>query len=84
MAAKKKEPKKIKVISFVHVGDELVETSQLNPEQKHRLATWLKVTYLNHLYAGKAVFWVGSNDEHGRAGEDPDVETVKADPPVAV
>lgn len=53
----KKEQRKIKCISYVHVGDKLVETSQLNPEQKERLASWLKVTYLNNLYAGKAVFW---------------------------
>ena len=51
-----KEKQKIKAISYVHVGDKLVETSQLNEEQKRKLATWLKVTYLNHLYAGQAVF----------------------------
>jgi len=45
---------KIKVISYVHVGDQLVETSQLTPEQKERLAVWLKTTYLNTLFAGRA------------------------------
>lgn len=47
---------KIKVISYVRVGDELVETSNLTAEQKHKLGTWLKSTYLNNLFAGQAVF----------------------------
>lgn len=46
----------IKVVSYVRVGDDLVETSQLTPEQKECLGTWLKTTYLNHLFAGQAVF----------------------------
>ena len=50
------QARKIKVISFVHVGDQLVETSQLNPEQKEQLGNWLKCTYLNALFAGKAKF----------------------------
>ena len=47
---------KIKAISFVRVGEELVEVSKLTPEQKVELATWLKCTYLNNLFAGQAVF----------------------------
>jgi len=47
---------KIKAISYVHVGDELVEFSQLTQEQKRKAATWLKCTYLNALYAGQAKF----------------------------
>ena len=47
---------KIKVISYVRVGEKLVETSQLTPEQKRQLGTWLKTTYLNALFAGQAVF----------------------------
>lgn len=50
------EAKKIKVVSYVRVGEQLVETSQLTPDQKRQLATWLKCTYLNHLYAGQAEF----------------------------
>jgi len=46
----------IKAISYVHVGDELVEFSQLTQEQKRKAATWLKCTYLNALYAGQARF----------------------------
>lgn len=47
---------KIKVISYVRVGEELVETGQLTPEQKIKLATRLKTTYLNALFAGQAEF----------------------------
>ena len=48
---------KINVVSYVHVGDQLVNTEDLNPEQKRQLATWIKCTYLNALYEGKAKFW---------------------------
>lgn len=47
---------KIKAISYVRVGEELIEVSQLSDEQKRELASWLKCTYLNHLFAGQAVF----------------------------
>ena len=47
---------KINVISYVRVGKELVETSNLTAEQKRQLGTWLKSTYLNNLFAGQAVF----------------------------
>lgn len=52
----RKEPK-IKVVSYVHVGSQLVNTEDLNPERKRQLATWIKCTYLNTLYEGKAKFW---------------------------
>lgn len=52
-----KKNRKINVISYVHVGDELMETSNLTAEQKRKLGTWLKTTYLNHLFADHAVFW---------------------------
>ena len=48
---------KIKVISYVHVGDQLVNTEDLDPERKRQLATWIKCTYLNALYEGKAKFY---------------------------
>ncbi len=48
---------KIKVVSYVHVGDQLVNTEDLDAEQKRRLATWIKCTYLNTLYQGKAKFY---------------------------
>lgn len=55
-----RKQQKIKCISYVRVGGELVETSKLSPEQKERLATWLKVTYLNALFAGRAEFSVAT------------------------
>ncbi len=47
----------IKAVSFVHVGDKLVNTDDMNDEQRRRLATWLKITYLNTLFQGKAEFF---------------------------
>ena len=52
--AKKQE---IKTVSFVHIGDELVNTDDLDDEQRRRLATWLKTTYLNALFQGKVEFF---------------------------
>ena len=52
--AKKQE---IKTVSFVHIGDELVNTGDLDDEQRRRLATWLKTTYLNALFQGKVEFF---------------------------
>lgn len=52
-----RKQQKIKVVSYVHVGDELVEWSQLTPEQKKKAATILKMNYLNALFAGKAEFF---------------------------
>ena len=46
----------IKVISYVHVGDKLVNTEDLTPEQRQRLANWLKAEWLNGLFQGRAVF----------------------------
>lgn len=52
-----RKEQKIKVVSYVHVGDQLVCTDDLDPERKKRLATWLKCTYLNTLFQGKAKFY---------------------------
>jgi len=49
--------KEIRTASFVHIGDELVNTDDLDEEQRRKLATWLKVTYLNTLFQGKAEFF---------------------------
>ena len=61
MAARKgkREERKIKVISYVHVGTwgNLVKWEDLTPEQKQRGAAKLSAKYLNTLYAGKAEFW---------------------------
>lgn len=52
-----RKEQKIKVISYVHVGDQLVNTADLDPERKRQLATWIKCTYLNALFEGKARFY---------------------------
>ena len=39
------------------MGDELVTTDDLSDDQRRRLATWLKTTYLNTLFQGKAEFF---------------------------
>ncbi len=58
--AKKQE---IRTVSFVHIGDELVNTDDLDDEQRRRLGTWLKTTYLNTLFKGKAEFYESSEKE---------------------
>ena len=58
---------KIRTVSYVHVGDKLVNTKDLTEEQRVKVATWLKVTYLNALFRGKAEFYVTSDGEtHGK------------------
>lgn len=52
-----RKEQKIKVVSYVHVGEQLVNTEELDPEQRQQLATWIKCTYLNTLYEGKAKFY---------------------------
>ena len=61
---------KIKVVSYVHVGDQLVNTEDLDPERKRQLATWIKCTYLNTLYAGKAKFYPTGEKPSGKNKED--------------
>lgn len=68
--AKKRE---IRTVSFVHIGDELVNTDSLDDDQRRRLATWLKTTYLNTLFQGKAEFFESSGErgyQERRRGEE--------------
>ena len=51
-----RSPQPIKTVSYVHAGGRLVNIDDLSAEQRQKLATWLKTTYLNNLYAGRAVF----------------------------
>lgn len=53
MARKQTE---IRTESFVRVGEALVRFDDLTEEQKREAATRLKITYLNELFRGKAVF----------------------------
>lgn len=52
-----RKEQKIKVISYVRVGGQPVRTDDLDPERRRRLATWIKCTYLNALFEGKARFY---------------------------
>lgn len=47
----------MKAVSYVHVGDKLVNTDELDPEQKKRLANALAVEWMNGLFRGKAEFF---------------------------
>jgi hypothetical protein len=49
-----KEQRKIKVISYVYVGDQLTPVSELNEEQKERLAVGLQWGLLNSRYRNVA------------------------------
>lgn len=44
-------------MSYVHVGDKLVCTDDLDAERKKQLGTWIKTTYLNELFRGQARFY---------------------------
>ena len=55
MAKRNREP--IRVEAYVTVGDREVNVDDLTAEQKARLSSWLRVTYLNELFRGKAVFY---------------------------
>ena len=47
----------IKTVSYVHVGDKLVRMDDLDAELRRKIATRLKITYLNALFRGKATFY---------------------------
>ncbi len=47
----------IKVTSYVHRGDELVNFDDLTKEERKRAATELKVRWLNALFDGRAEFY---------------------------
>lgn len=56
--------REIKTVSYVHIGDKLVRMDDLDEEQRRKIATRLKITYLNALFRGKAEFF-----ESSEAGE---------------
>ena len=51
-----RKPPEIKVISYVRKGDELVRFDDLSKEEREKIATDLKIRWLNALFAGQAVF----------------------------
>lgn len=48
---------KIRVVAYVHVGDQLVDVDTLNDEQRNYLGASLQVAMLNGAYRGKVKFW---------------------------
>lgn len=61
MARRKREPIIVKAFVKTADGGE-VDVDTLTPEQKREFATQMKITYLNALFQGQAVFY--------RAGEE--------------
>lgn len=53
----------IKTIAYVHTKAGLVCTDDLNEEQRKRLATELKLTYLNNMFSGEATFTVAEQEK---------------------
>lgn len=62
------EKRSIKTVSYVHIGDKLVETGELDGARRRELGVWLKITYLNHMFQGSAVFQEKAEDVCGRQG----------------
>lgn len=56
------EKLEIRTVSFVHMEGDLVNTDDLNEDHRRKLATWLKTTYLNALFRGKAEFFESSGE----------------------
>lgn len=53
----------IHVVSYVHTENGDVKFDDLPREQRERVATQLKITYLNAMFAGKAVFAEEKGDQ---------------------
>ncbi len=62
----------IRTASYVHVGDKLVCTDDLTQDQKCKLATELKVEWMNALFRGQAEFYAAGekNEKQRRIGDD--------------
>lgn len=64
MAKRNREP--IRVEAYVTVGGREVSVDDLSPEQRAELGTWLRLTCLNELFRGQAVFHTKDGKEPGR------------------
>ena len=53
----------IKTVSYVHVGDKLVCTDDLTHDQKSRLATKLKIEWMNAMFRGQAEFYAAGENK---------------------
>ncbi|MBR2894505.1 MAG: hypothetical protein IKC03_02460 [Oscillospiraceae bacterium] len=49
-----RKQQKIKVVSYVHVGEQLVETSRLSEQQKQQLGVFIRCNMMNEQFRGKA------------------------------
>ena len=56
-AGKGREPMKITVIEYVHVGDRLVRYDELSEQQKRKADALIVQEWLNGLFLGKARFY---------------------------
>lgn len=43
--------------SYVRINGKLTNTKNLSVDQLRKLAVWIKLTYLNSLFSGKAKFY---------------------------
>ena len=65
-----KKDTKIRVVAYVHVGDELVNVDELTPEQKTVLAAKLQCAGFNEIYRGRAeMFFPGITEPSPAARE---------------
>lgn len=51
------KPEGITAESYVRINGKLTNTKDLSVDQLMKLAVWIKLTYLNSLFAGKAKFY---------------------------
>lgn len=51
------KPEGITAESYVRINGKLTNTKNLSVDQRRKLAVWIKLTYLNSLFAGKAKFY---------------------------
>ena len=61
MTRKRNEP--IQVRAFVTINGECVDVDTLSPEMRRKVATHLKLKWMNAMFRGKAVFTVADEEE---------------------
>lgn len=59
------EQEPINTVAYVHTDAGLVSTDELSAEQRKKLATELKLEYLNNLFSGEAAFTAAEEDAEG-------------------
>ena len=62
MTRKRNEP--IQVRAFVTINGECVDVDTLSPEMRRKVATQLKLKWMNAMFRGKAVLTVADEEEH--------------------